>query len=85
MMLFVANIGSTMAKMFAFVFSRLTMLFCCRWKNKKRRISLKNRQNNQTPIVLDEKVLLEKSATKSNLKRTKDEKEIIEKRKEIFH
>jgi hypothetical protein len=84
MMLFVANIGSTMAKMFAFVFSRLTMLFCCRWKNKKRRISLKNRQNNPTLITIDEKIPLEKSTTKSNLKRTKDEKEIIDKSKEIF-
>ncbi|CAF5007780.1 unnamed protein product, partial [Rotaria sp. Silwood1] len=37
MMLFVANIGSTMAKMFAFVFSRITMIFCCRMSNKKKR------------------------------------------------
>lgn len=37
MMLFVANIGSTMAKMFAFVFSRITMIFCCRISSKKKR------------------------------------------------
>ena len=71
MMLFVANIGSTMAKMFAFVFSRITMIFCCRWKKDKRRRSVKPRQiNNQTTIVFDEK--------KSNLKRTKDERELSE-------
>jgi hypothetical protein len=85
MMLFVANIGSTMAKMFAFVFSRITMLFCCRWKNKKKRRSLKPRQtNNQTTITLDEKMPIEKSTTKSNLKRTKDETEIIEKSTRSF-
>ena len=45
MMLFVANIGSTMAKMFAFVFSRITMIFCCRMSAKKKRaLALKNRQ-----------------------------------------
>lgn len=45
MMLFVANIGSTMAKMFAFVFSRIMMLFCCRMSAKKKRaLALKNRQ-----------------------------------------
>ena len=45
MMLFVANIGSTMAKMFAFVFSRITRIFCCRMSNKKKRaLALKNRQ-----------------------------------------
>jgi hypothetical protein len=75
MMLFVANIGSTMAKMFAFVFSRITMIFCCRWKNKKKRMSLKNRH----AIVLDGKVPMEKSkdltTTKSSLKRIKDENE----------
>ena len=71
MMLFVANIGSTMAKMFAFVFSRITMIFCCRWKKNKRRRSLKPRLiNNQTTINLDEKL-----TTKSNLKRTRDEQE----------
>lgn len=71
MMLFVANIGSTMAKMFAFVFSRITMIFCCRWGKNKRRRSLKPRaMNNQTVINLDEKL-----TTKSNLKRTKDEQE----------
>jgi hypothetical protein len=85
MMLFVANIGSTMARMFAFVFSRITMLFCCRWKNKKKRRSLKPRQtNNQTTITRDEKMPIEKSTTKSNLKRTKDEKEIIEKSTRSF-
>jgi hypothetical protein len=45
MMLFVANIGSTMAKMFAFVISRITMIFCCRISAKKKRtLALKNRQ-----------------------------------------
>ncbi|CAF3920096.1 unnamed protein product, partial [Rotaria magnacalcarata] len=45
MMLFVANMGSTMAKLFAFVFSRITMIFCCRMTNKKKRtLALKNRQ-----------------------------------------
>ncbi|CAF0925431.1 unnamed protein product [Rotaria sordida] len=77
MMLFVANIGSTMAKLFAFVFSRIKMLFCCQWKNKKRRKSLKQFQqkNNQISIKIDE----EKSIKKSNLKQTKDDQEIIEK------
>ncbi|CAF0881711.1 unnamed protein product [Rotaria sordida] len=77
MMLFVANIGSTMAKLFAFVFSRIKMLFCCQWKNKKRRKSLKQFQqkNNQISIKIDE----EKSIKKSNLKQIKDDQEIIEK------
>jgi hypothetical protein len=45
MMLFVANIGSTMAKMFAFVFTRVTMVVCCRMGNKKKRaLVLKNRK-----------------------------------------
>ncbi|CAF2965897.1 unnamed protein product [Rotaria sp. Silwood2] len=66
MMLFVANIGSTMAKMFAFVFSRITMIFCCRMSNKKKRIlALKNRQklmekSNQSAIVIDEKLPISK-------------------------
>lgn len=45
MMLFVANIGSTMAKMFAFVVTRITLIFCCRISAKKKRaLALKNRQ-----------------------------------------
>ncbi|CAF2757149.1 unnamed protein product [Rotaria sp. Silwood2] len=77
MMLFVANIGSTMAKLFAFVFSRLYMIFCCRWKNKKKRRNLKKSQqkNNQISIIVDE----QKSITKSNLKYTKDDQEVVEK------
>ncbi|CAF0774828.1 unnamed protein product [Adineta ricciae] len=64
MMLFVANIGSTMAKMFTFVFSRLTTIFCCRWRNKKRRKSFRIRvSTNQIAITLDEKPTL-----KSNIK-----------------
>ena len=56
MMLFVANIGSTMAKMFTFVFSRLTALFCCRWRSKKRRKSFKTRPStNPSLVMLDEK------------------------------
>jgi hypothetical protein len=86
MMLFVANIGSTMAKMFAFVFSRITMVFCCRWKNKRRRRkTLKARQqNNQTSITVDEKASAEKLTPKSSLKRNKDENETIEKGNENF-
>ena len=86
MMLFVANIGSTMAKMFAFVFSRITMIFCCRWRKKRRRKSLKNRSvNNQPAIVLNEKFPIDKSTTKSNLKRTKEEQEaVIKSRRKQF-
>ena len=59
MMLFVANIGSTMAKMFSFVFTRITMIFCCRLSNKKKR-TLKYRQKllekaNQAQYIVDEK------------------------------
>jgi len=44
-MLFVANIGSTMARLFAFVFTRITMLLCCRLgSRKKRALALRNRQ-----------------------------------------
>ncbi|UJR31582.1 hypothetical protein I4U23_019069 [Adineta vaga] len=69
MMLFVANIGSTMAQMFTFVFSRLTMIFCCRWRSKKRRKSFKIRiSTNQTAITLDEK-----SMNKSNMKQQPNE------------
>jgi hypothetical protein len=76
MMLFVANIGSTMAKMFAFVFSRLTMIFCCRWKNQKKRKSLKiGKKPAETTIILDGRLPI----IKSNLKQTKDDKS-----KEIF-
>jgi hypothetical protein len=72
MMLFVANIGSTMAKMFAFVFSRITMIFCCRWKNKRRRRKLKTPPpNDQTTILLDEKIPIETLTSKSNLKQSK--------------
>ncbi|CAF3880210.1 unnamed protein product [Rotaria sp. Silwood1] len=88
MMLFVANIGSTMAKMFAFVFSRITMIFCCRMSNKKKRaLALKNRQKlmektNQSVVVIDEKLPTSKLneeikdnviVTKSNLKSIKEE------------
>ncbi|CAF1062985.1 unnamed protein product [Rotaria sordida] len=88
MMLFVANIGSTMAKLFAFVFSRITMIFCCRMSNKKKRtLALKNRQklfekNNQSIVVIDEKLPISKLneeikdnmiITKSNLKSIKEE------------
>ncbi|CAF0903741.1 unnamed protein product [Didymodactylos carnosus] len=38
MMLFVANIGSTMARMFRFVFSRIKMVLCCRTSKKKQRL-----------------------------------------------
>jgi len=63
-----------MAKMFAFVFSRLTMLFCCRWKNKKRRISLKTPANaNNSITTIENKIPLEKSISKSSLKRIKEE------------
>lgn len=56
MMLFVANIGSTMARLFAFVFSRIKAIFCCRWKNKKKRVSLKSKPKfDQTIIHIDEK------------------------------
>jgi hypothetical protein len=85
MMLFVANIGSTMAKMFAFVFSRIRMIFCCRWRNKRKRVNVKKRAINQsTPIVLDGKTPVGKSKeimTKSNLKRTKEEPAMDEKGK----
>jgi hypothetical protein len=33
--------------------------------------------NNQTAVIPDEKTAIEKSTTKSNLKRTKDDKESI--------
>ena len=83
-MLFVANIGSTMAKMFAFVFSRITMIFCCRWNAKKRRTKMKPRQKKaQTAIVLDGKLPPEKAkvaASKSSLKQpTNDEKDLVAK------
>ena len=80
MMLFVANIGSTMARMFAFVFSKIRMIFCCRWKNKKKRTSLKTKPKlNQSILNVEEKIPIEKlSTTKSNLKRNKDEKNSID-------
>ena len=63
MMLFVANIGSTMAETFVFVYRRIIMIFCCRMSNRKKRaLALKNRQklkeknNNQSVIVLGEKL-----------------------------
>ena len=71
MMLFVANIGSTMAKMFAFVFSRITMIFCCRWNGKRKRKKIKIQQ--RSPMIIDEKS--NEITTKSNLKRTKDNSE----------
>lgn len=82
MMLFVANIGSTMAKMFAFVFGRITMIFCCRMSAKKKRaLALKNRQNlaektdinNTSIIVMDEKMPMLTEQTKSSMKPVKDE------------
>ncbi|CAF2985984.1 unnamed protein product [Rotaria socialis] len=79
MMLFVANIGSTMAKLFAFVFSRITMVFCCRMTNKKKRaLALKNRQklmgkNNHSAIAIDEKLPISAINAKSNLKQIKDD------------
>ena len=72
MMLFVANIGSTMAKMFAFVFSRITMIFCCRMSPKKKRASaLKNRSK-----LMDEKPPLSTEQTKFNLKSIQEESKI---------
>ncbi|CAF5084683.1 unnamed protein product [Rotaria sp. Silwood1] len=77
-----------MAKMFAFVFSRITMIFCCRMSNKKKRaLALKNRQKlmektNQSVVVIDEKLPTSKLneeikdnviITKSNLKSIKEE------------
>ena len=83
MMLFVANIGSTMAKMFTFVFSRITMIFCCRWSNKRKRVGVKKRATNQSmPIVLDGKA--KETMAKSNLKRTKEEPVTNEKGKEAL-
>jgi potassium channel subfamily K member 18 len=79
MMLFVANIGSTMARMFAFVFSRITMIFCCRWNTKRKRTKRRRRQNlPSTSIILDGQIPIEKIhdvTTKSNLKRNKDEQD----------
>ncbi|CAF1030171.1 unnamed protein product [Adineta steineri] len=72
MMLFVANIGSTMAKMFSFVFTRMTMILCCRMSNKKKRASLlKNRQMlfekpNQLPISITNNEIKEVITTNSN-------------------
>lgn len=66
MMLFVANIGSTMARMFAFVFSRIMMIFCCRMSRKKKRaLALKNRRKflektGQLSVIQDEKPLISK-------------------------
>lgn len=77
MMLFVANIGSTMAKMFAFVFSRITMIFCCRWNGKKKRKKIKTRSINS--MIIDEKPLAGRNpenAMKSSLKRHNDESEL---------
>lgn len=76
MMLFVANIGSTMAKMFAFVFGRITMIFCCRMSAKKKRaLAAKNRAKagDASIVIMEEKVPMLPEQTKSNLKATKDE------------
>jgi hypothetical protein len=88
MMLFVANIGSTMAKMFSFVFTRITMVVCCRMSNKKKRaLALKNRQkllekNIQLPTNIDGKLPISISneemkevviTSKSNIKPKLDE------------
>ncbi|CAF0803680.1 unnamed protein product [Didymodactylos carnosus] len=48
MMLFVANIGSTMARMFRFVFSRITIIVCCRMHKKKRPQKVKSMTVNNT-------------------------------------
>jgi len=87
-MLFVANIGSTMAKMFSFVFTRITMVVCCRMSNKKKRaLALKNRQkflekNTQLPTNIDGKLPIAISneeikevvlTSKSNIKPKLDE------------
>ncbi|CAF1168714.1 unnamed protein product [Adineta ricciae] len=80
MMLFVANIGSTMAKMFSFVFTRITMIFCCRLSSKKKR-TLKYRQKllekaNQAQYIVDEKpsTTVYTQEVKSNLKPAFEEK-----------
>lgn len=76
MMLFVANIGSTMAKMFAFVFGRITMLFCCRLSAKKKRaLAAKNRAKagDASIVIMEEKVPMLPEQMKSNLKATKEE------------
>ncbi|CAF3247357.1 unnamed protein product [Rotaria socialis] len=78
MMLFVANIGSTMAKLFAFVFSRIKIIFCCRWRNKNKRVSLKKtpqQDDKETTIKIDEQQITKKS----NLKQTKADQELLEK------
>ncbi|CAM4781902.1 unnamed protein product [Rotaria magnacalcarata] len=78
MMLFVANIGSTMAKLFAFVFSRIKIIFCCRWRNKNKRVSLKKtpqQADKETTIHIDEKQI----TTKSNLKQTEVDQKLLEK------
>ena len=82
MMLFVANIGSTMAKMFAFVFRRIMMIFCCRMSaRKKRALAQKNRQKLAekssvgNTIVIDEKPPI---PIKSNLTPIEDTDEPIE-------
>ena len=88
MMLFVANIGSTMAKLFTFVFRRITMIFCCRITNKKKHpLALKTREkftekncnfavatNEKLPIsILNEEKKDIEMITKSNLQLTADE------------
>jgi len=78
-MLFVANIGSTMARMFAFVFSRITKIFCCRISNKKKRaLALKNRQKinektNRSTVIVDGKLPIPIEQIKSNLKSIKND------------
>lgn len=81
-MLFVANIGSTMAKMFAFVFRRIMMIFCCRMSaRKKRALAQKNRQklveksSVSNTIVIDEKPPI---PIKSNLTPIEDTDELVE-------
>lgn len=76
MMLFVANIGSTMAKLFAFVFTRIKILFCCQWKNKKKNVSIRKLSH-----TIDASKL---TITKSSLKRTKDNQEVSEKSMKII-
>ena len=88
MMLFVANTGSTMAKLFTFVFRRITMIFCCRTMNKKKYLlALTTREkfiekhnnsavaiNEKSPIsILNEETKDIEMTTKSNLQLTTDE------------
>ena len=86
MMLFVTNSGLTMARLFAFVFSRIKLIFCCRWRSKKKRLNFKNlHKNNPITIAVDEKASVEKIATKSSFKRITGDKDMMDKSKENFY